>query len=830
MRRHVLRFFLLVLAALVLIVAGGAGYARVVLGRSLAVMDGQLKVPGLAEPVTVSRDALGVPTIRARSRLDLARATGFVHAQERFFQMDLQRRQPAGELSALVGAVALNADRTMRVHRFRAIAGEALRFSPPGYRAELEAYAGGVNAGLAAMDAPPFEYLVLRTSPEEWRAEDSMLTAIAMFVTLQGAQWEYENTLGTMHDLLPEPMFEFLAGRASDWESPIVGEPHPVPPAPRAEEFEIRRGEHHLGPIRPRSPGQTSSRGPDPRPGESLPWWARLPRAEEATLGSNNWAVSGARSRTGSAIVANDMHLRLSVPNIWFRAAFEYPDERAPGQTRRLVGVTLPGGPQLAVGSNGDIAWGFTNSVGDWSDLVIVEPVPGDPTKYQAPEGPRGFDVHAESIAVKGAAPVTIEARWTIWGPVVARDHHGRELVLKWVAHDPRVLATDAARIAEARSVDEAMRLSVGAALAAENLVVGDREGHIAWTIYGAVPRRVGVAGPGTAEGGWGGVPTSWADGSHRWDGYLDFDEHPRVVDPPDGRLWSANARVVGGEMLRRVGDGGYSDGIRAWMIRDDLQRLDAADERALFDIQLDNRSLFLNRWRGVFLDALTPDVARGSPARAAARQLVEGAWPGHAAAESVAYRLVRTFRLTVSRMAFDALTAHVKAAAPGFDYSTIRRIEGPLWRLVSERPANLLDPAYSTWNAFLLAAIDRTIEAMTAGGRALNERTWGEANAADIAHPLAAAVPWLARFLSMPRDALPGDTYVPRVLTPRTGASQRLVASPGHEATGILHMPGGQSGHPLSPHFGDQQRAWVEGTPVPLLPGTAVHNLTLVP
>ena len=161
--------------------------------------------------------------------------------------------------------------------------------------------------------------------------------------------------------------------------------------------IDLRDAAQQPGP-RTRSRGRARPRraAPDPRPGDALPWWARLPREEEATLGSNNWAVSGARSTTGSAIVANDMHLRLSVPNIWFRAAYEYPDERRPGTTRRLVGVTLPGGPQMAAGSNGDIAWGFTNSVGDWSDVVIVEPVPGDPTKYQTPDGPRAFDVHPE--------------------------------------------------------------------------------------------------------------------------------------------------------------------------------------------------------------------------------------------------------------------------------------------------------------------------------------------------------------------------------------------------------------------------------------------------
>lgn len=817
MRRHVLQFFALVLATLVIVALAAGGYARLVLGRSLPAMDGTVTLAGLSGPVTVERDRLGVPTIAAGSREDLARAMGFLHAQERFFQMDLQRRQPAGELSALVGPATVTADRAIRIHRFRHIARRALAFAPPDYRAELDAYAAGVNAGLAALAAPPFEYLMLRTTPEPWLAEDSMLVALALAVTLQGAQWDYEDVLGTMHDLLPPAMFEFLAGRASDWESPVAGAPFPVPPIPGPDVFEIRSGTFHRGPEA--LPGRTSRAGREARP--PLPWWVRLPREEEAALGSNSWAVSGSRSVTGSAMVANDMHLRLSVPNIWFRAMYELPDERQPGGIRRLVGVTLPGGPQMAVGSNGDIAWGFTNSVGDWSDLVRIEEVPGAPTRYQTPDGPRDFDLHTERIAVKGAAPVMMDVRWTIWGPVVGRDYAGRERALRWVAHDARVLSTDAARIAHARSVDEALQLSVGAALPAQNLVVGDREGHIAWTIYGAVPRRVGFAGD---------VPTSWADGSRTWDGYLGYADHPRVVDPPDGQLWTANARVVGGELLEKVGDGGYSDGIRAWMIRQNLRGLAAADERELFYVQLDNRSLFLDRWRDVFLDVLTPDAARATPERASARRLVETSWTGRASAESVAYRIVRTFRLTTSRMAFDALTARVRAVAPEFDYSTIRRIEGPLWRLVHERPPHLLDPAYATWDGFLLAAVDRTLEGLTSGGRALSDRTWGEANTAEIAHPLASAVPLFARWLTMPRDPLAGDVYTPRVLTPRTGASERLVVSPGHEDTGILHMPGGQSGHPLSVHFGDQQRAWLDGTPLPLLPGETVHTLTLAP
>ena len=807
--RQFLRFLMWMAAFAVVAAVVVAIGARVMVGRSLPLLDGEVRVAGLGGPVTIARDTLGVPTITAGSRVDLARAIGFLHAQERFFQMDLQRRQPAGELSALIGPATLAADRTMRVHRFRDIARRALALAPADYRAELEAYAAGVNAGLAALAAAPFEHLALRVTPEPWTPEDSMLTLIVMQVNLQGNQWEYERTLGALAEL-PAPMFEFVAGRASDWESPIVGAPHPVPPVPGPDVFTLGA-----------TPSKAARLAPVDDLPVSLPWWARLPRDEEATLGSNNWAVSGARSKTGSAIVANDMHLRLAVPNIWYRATYVLPDERRPGQTRTLSGVTLPGGPQMAVGSNGDIAWGFTNSAGDWSDLVIVEPAPGDPTSYQTPDGPRAFDVVTESIAIKGFTPVPFEVRSTIWGPVVARDHRGRELASRWVAHDAAILATDPARIAHARDVNEALQAAVGASLAAQNLVVGDRGGRIAWTIYGAIPRRVGFTGD---------VPTSWADGTHRWDGYLGYDEHPRVVDPPDGRLWTANARTVDGVMLERIGDGGYTDGIRAWMIHDRLKTLDRADERDLFAVQLDDRSLFLDRWRDVFLKVVgTPPAPDTAPTRAEAARLVRDTWTGRASPESAGYRIVRAFRLTVARMTMTALAAPARHDAFEFDYTTIRRLEGPVWRLVSERPAHLLDRRYTSWDALLLDAADQAIGALATAGP-LGARTWGEQNAADIAHPLSAAVPLLASWLNMPREPLTGDIYTPRVASPRSGASQRFVASPGHHATAILHMPGGQSGHPLSPHYADQQRAWVAGAPLPLLPGRPVHMLTLAP
>src|SRR5262245_2404960 len=214
----------------------GAGavalWARAQLTGSLPVLGGNVHVEGLSAPVIVTRDALGIPTVRGASRADVARATGFLHAQDRFFQMDLARRRAAGELSALVGARALAIDREIRVHRFRAEAQRAVASLGTDDRALLDAYTAGINAGLSSLGAAPFEYLVLRERPQPWLPEDSVLVVLSMFITLQDYQGAYESTLGMMNDVLPRQVYEFLATVGIEWDSPRVGVENPRAPIP----------------------------------------------------------------------------------------------------------------------------------------------------------------------------------------------------------------------------------------------------------------------------------------------------------------------------------------------------------------------------------------------------------------------------------------------------------------------------------------------------------------------------------------------------------------------------------------------------------------------
>jgi penicillin G amidase len=787
----------------VTLAAGGAGtYVRARVRASLPLVSGEAALAGLGAPVRIERDARGVPVVRGESRADVARATGFLHAQDRYFQMDLTRRRAAGELAELFGKGVLAVDRETRAYRMREVARRAVRALPAGERALLAAYTEGVGAGLIALGAPPPEYLLLRALPAPWKEEDALLCALAMFLTLQGELAGQESGLGLMHDVLPSPLFEFLAPLGTEWDAPLEGEAFEQPPAPGPEIVDLRKG----------APRALARRRDHTVLGSA-----------ELAYGSNNWAVAGTHTTHGGALLANDMHLGLGVPNTWYRASLVFPEG---GVERRVTGVMLPGAPFVVVGSNGRVAWGFTNSQGDWADLVELEPDPQNKDAYLTPEGPRAFERARETIRVKGQAEETLEVVSSVWGPVVDTDHRGRKRSLAWVALREGGLNAALLRMETAADLDMAQRIAPETGIPHQNLVVADAAGRIGWTIIGRIPRRVGHDGR---------LPASWADGSRRWDGWLSAAEQPLIADPPSGRIWTANSRIVAGDKLSRVGFGGYDLGARQRQIRDDLLAIAKASEADMLRVQLDDRALFLARWQKLLVGLLTPEAVAKDARRAQARRFLEG-WGERAAVDSVGYRIVRAFRSRVSREALPPLVAACEQADPRFDYlgrrpnQGVRQWEGPLWALVRERPRHLLDPSFASWDDLLLRALDATLAALVDDGTPLSERTWGESNTTLIQHPVSRAVPSIATWLDMPSQPLPGDSHMPRVQHPASGASERLAVSPGREAQGYFHMPTGQSGHFLSPHYSDGHAAWASGEPTPFLPGPPAQVLTLVP
>jgi len=802
MARRLLRIFIGIVAVFLLVVIGAAWWVNGQLKASLPQLEGEVLVEGVSAPVTIERDPLGIPTIRGANRIDVAFATGFVHAQDRLFQMDLLRRNSAGELAELFGAPAVGNDKKMRAYRFRDVSKKLLAACDENQLALMKAYSDGVNAGREAMKAPPMEYLLIGLTPTPWKPEDSALVMFSMYLDLQGEDFHDERLLGIMHDTLPEPMFNFLAPLGTEWDAPIDGEAFKESPIPAADIYDTRK----------------TSKADQAR----LTPPAQLPLEGSPHLGSNNWAVSGKRTKDGRAIVADDMHLGIRVPHVWYRASLEWKSADGADKPHKMIGASLPGTPAVVVGSNGHVAWGFTNSEGDWVDVVTIEVDEQDKDSYKTPDGVKKFEHIEETIIVKDGQNETLDVVQTIWGPILAKDSKNQPQAIHWVALEPGGANMGLLDIELATTLDEAMRLANLSGSPAQNFVVADDQGQIAWTILGRIPRRVGWDGR---------LPSSWADGKHRWDGWLNPEEYPKVVNPESGQIWTANGRVVSGEMLAKLGDGGYDLGARAKQIRDDLTKLNEVTEADMLAIQLDDKAIFLERWQKLLLDVLSPEAIKDDHRREELRKFVEE-WQGEASTESVGFRAVRTFRRHLLAQLADALTVPCKKVDDKFSIARLDRTEGPVWQLVSQKPEHLIDPRFKDWNALLLAAADRVLEDANKEGAALKDFTWGNYNTTKIVHPMSRFLPQSAgEFLNMPSQQLPGDSEnMPRIQAPAMGASQRMGVSPGHESEAYFHMPCGQSGHPLSPHYRDSHAAWVEGEPTPFLPGPTQHTLVLKP
>lgn len=796
--------FLWLLVVLVLAAAiGGYAFMR----ASLPALDGQVVAAGLRAPVTVTRDALGVPTLHGSDRNDIAFATGYVHAQERFFQMDLLRRSASGELAALLGKALLPVDRERRIHRFAARAGGALAALPEVDRAMLERYAAGVNAGLDALAARPFEYGVLRAAPRPWRAEDTMLVVWALYFDLQDDQLHRVYSRGWLRDRdTSAAQLAFLLPTSSAYDAPIDA--------------------------------ATIDETAAPLPAEPPAWFGRPPKANLAMLedignaevGSNNWAVAGSRTGSGAAIVANDMHLNLRLPNLWYRAAVELEAAGAP--TRRIVGVTLPGAPAVVVGSNGQVAWGLTNSYGAFVDLLELEFDPKDPTRYRMPAAMAGAPADGwgllrtvdERIAVAGGADEVLKVQETAFGPVWERG--GRRYAVHWVAHDPGAVNFVPFQLERAASVAEALAIAQRSGLPAQNMVAGDAAGHIGWTIAGALPGR---------QATWTSTfPAPAASAaSHTWTSLAGPAAHPSVIDPPSGQLATANSRQLAGAGYAAIGDGGANLGARQRQLQGSVSALGArTDEAGVYGVGLDDRALYLAPWRDRALQALAGDSdAAAHPRRDEFKRLLESTWTGRASVDSVAYRLTRAFVGSLYLRLFGGVDDEMRAADRQASFARATpRWPAVIARLLDEQPPGWLPKGSASWRAVQLAAIDDAIADVEKDGTRLAEASWGKRNTTRIVHPMAAALPLGTRWLAAPPQPMPGDSDMPRVATPDFGQSERLVVSPGREASGVFNMPGGQSGHPLGRNFLAGHDDWVAGRATPLLPGAPAHTLGFVP
>jgi penicillin amidase len=417
---------------------------------------------------------------------------------------------------------------------------------------------------------------------------------------------------------------------------------------------------------------------------------------------------------------------------------------------------------------------------------------------------------------VAGGEPETLVVRRTIWGPVIdyETDVEGHAVALAWAAHRPGATDMELLRLERATDLDTAAAIIGGAGMPGQNVMLADERGRIGWVLSGRLPRRQGID-PSRSS--------TWHTEGTGWDGWIPRAESPRLLDPPGGFTWSANARVMGGAAFALIGDGDYASAARARQIRDRLAALERASVSDMLAIQLDDRADYVALWQPVLRLAL----ARAGEVEA--ERLVAN-WSGHASVNDAGYRLLRNFEQNVTSRAFETIAAEAMARWPDFRWLTPEPFAEVALRLVQERPVNLLDPRFADWDAWLADVAADTVRDLPGQCVDLAACTWGKVNTLAMRHPISEALPFASRFLDMPSDALPGDWSTPRAQGTGFGASERFAVSPGREAEGYLQMPGGQSGHPLSPFYRAGHEAWVRGQPVPFLPGEAKHVLTLLP
>jgi len=748
-----------------------AGIALLVAGLSLLRQDpaGTLALPGLSAPVQIVRDGHGLPHVFAATETDAYRALGWLHAQDRPAQMELQRRLGAGRTAELVGTPGLPVDRLMRSLGLYQDAEAAYATLPAGARAAVDAYTAGVNAWLTGRQGPlPIEFWLLWHTPEPWRPADSLVYGKVM--GLLGGSWRRELERAALLERLgPERLADL---------SP--GDP-------------------------PGSPVTLAGLGPD---GGWVRFAAALAGLTPPPAASNWWALDGSRTMSGRPILVNDPHLGITVPAPFYLARIVTPD-------LTLAGAFAPGTPFLIMGHNGHVAWGFTTPYSDTEDLFVESVDPADPGRYLTEQGPQPFETQPTVIGVRFGPDVPVVLRRTRNGPVIsdvnadaaAAAGPGRVVALASAAltvPDPNVQATWA--LNRARSRDQALAALRHYAAPHQNVVLADADG-IGFISAGRIPVRQGFDGR---------LPVAGADGGARWTGFLPFEALPQAVDPPTGVVINANNRVVPADYPHQIGTD-YEEPWRARRIADLLagKRLfDADSQQAILADTLSLAALSLLP----LLTALKPENAMQGDVLGLMR-----AWDGRMLAHRPEPLIFDWWLMELHRAILaDELGPLYK---PGLD----ARLLG---HLIRTRPAWCDDtgtvPGAEDCTSMSLLALERTITALTDRmGPHAYFWSWGREHQAETGHALLARLPVLSWFFSRPIPTDGGHYTVNRAggggrggdapFAHVHGAVYRAIYDVGDLDRSLFVMPGGPSGDPLSPWFSSLTGLWAEGAHVPL-------------
>ena len=783
------------LIGLMLILVAAAVAVWVYAQRASPRVDGALVLPGAQAPIVIERDAHGIPTIRAQSAHDAWFGLGLVHVQDRLWQMETHRRIGAGRLAEAFGPAALDTDRFLRALGVRRAAQAQWANASETSRAVLTAYTAGVNAARREVKARPPEFLILGVEPAPWDPVDSLAWATMMAWDL-GGNWRSElNRLRLAARLPVERIDELLP--------PYPGDA----PLPARDYVQLYRD---LG----------LAKGPVRQAWLDLPLAA--PPSGIEGIGSNNWVLAGSRSATGHPLLANDPHLGLTTPALWYFARLQ-----APGLD--VGGATMPGLPSVVLGQNARIAWGFTNTGPDVQDLYIEQVDPADPGRYRTPEGTAAFETFDEVIRVKGQPDVRLTVRATRHGPVISDagtlddvGNPGHVLAMRWTALDPDIdaIATSMGMLG-ATSVAEFVSAAQAWVAPMQNMVVADADGAIGIVSPGRVPLRR------PDNDLFGLAPAPGWDARYDWAGWVPADQTPREFDPARGWLSSANQRVTAPEDPHFIS----SDWGLPYRQQRIAQLLDAKERHSLDDfaaMQADVKSLAAA--------ALLPWLQRAAPPHPladAARQQLAG-FDGTMAADRAAPLIHWAWQRALARRLFedDVGEALFEKSFAGRSFQDA--LEGVLARDDAWWCDDKATPETETCAARNDAALADALDELSARfGQDVAAWRWGDAHRAVSEHrPFSKVAPLTPLFgVSV---AVGGDSFTLNATQVSLGgeAAQRyrsthapslraLYDVADRSRSRVMHSSG-QSGLPWQRAYRNFAQPWAEGQTLPLWPAGA--------
>jgi penicillin amidase len=788
--------------------------------RPLPQVDGTIVVNGLHSDVSVERDGWGIPHIRAGSVEDMVEAQGYVMAQDRLWQMDLLRRAARGQLSEIFGPTVLSIDKKFRTLGFGRAAEREAAAASGEPRAIVEAYARGVNRFIEQHQSQlPLEFSLLQYRPEPWTPADTFVIGGYMYQTLTD-QWEDKLDrakviervgLDRAKDLFSQEaaMDHFIVGDRNDQRD---GSQHAHSGDDGEDEDDMESDEViKAGNLSPNTgedgipPGITSMLWPSVRD-----FLSGTNREIRRSLGSNNWVVSGAHTATGKPLLANDTHLELSVPSIWYQVHLT-----APGWN--VAGFTFPGAPLVVIGHNDRIAWGFTNNGADVQDLYIETFNPAAPDEYRVNGTWKKAQTLDEVIHVKGQAEEHLAVVSTRHGPLVRRDGN-KGYALRWTATEPGALSNSYNWLGAAKNWEEfrkAIKQSWGPA---QNAVYADVGGNIGYVMSARIPIR---------KKGHDEVPVPGDTDDYEWTGYIPFEQLPQALNPESGLIVTANARVTGPDYKPYLTDR-WEEPYRTARIFDLLQGRHDLRPEDMLNVQNDTYSyphMFLAEQLSAAAKSVPPKDLR---AQHLIQQLKD--WNGIANADSVEVSFLQALRRSLLEM---ILEPYLGNDTDLYGWRSMAFLQ----RVLTERPAKWLPPPYKNYEELLTAAADRAVSKLTAQTKSHRPKDWPwkRFNSLQMLHPMGQM--GILKFLfSVSDKPQSGTVYSVRAASKRHGPSERFVANPANWDDSILLISSGESGQLGSSHYTDQFSFWYEGKPI-VMPfsdaaekTTRKHTLTLKP